>query len=128
VRKTIQTMTEAEKKAYRYILYCALLEIRTIAWLGQSWKDRLIPSRWIQNRRRVQMAGSLADWLHNLALFSALDFERFDQTWFWKDYDRIVRRYGKPWPLDYHAFFEDRLKNQGKNEGPNNDRAAPGGV
>jgi hypothetical protein len=35
----------------------------------------------------------VADWLHNLAQFSALEFERFDEEWFWRDFGRIRSRY-----------------------------------
>ena len=107
-------MTEPEKRAYRCILYHALLEIRPVEWLGRSWRDRLLPTRWIENRRRVRMAGALADWLHNLALFSALEFEGFDQEWFWTDYDRILRRHGRFSPTDYRRFFADRKKDSEK--------------
>jgi hypothetical protein len=63
-------------RAYRYLLYQAMLEIRCI---GQS------P---IEMRR----AGAVANWLHNLSLYSAHDFEGFNEQWFWQEYETLNER------------------------------------
>jgi hypothetical protein len=86
---------EQRKRAYRWLLYRAALEIRPLRWLGTSWRERFNPiSRW-HNARRAVAAGALADWLHNLALFSALDFEHFDEDRFWTDHKWFEAHY--PW-------------------------------
>ena len=54
--------------------------------------------------------GSLADALHNLALFSSLDFEGFDEEWFWKDLEDVNKRYPDFEPSRYRGIFEGRLK------------------
>jgi hypothetical protein len=41
----------------------------------------------------VLRAGAIAEWLHNLALFSALDFARFDEDRFWRDYQWLLRKH-----------------------------------
>ena len=75
-------MDEARKKAYRLLLYHAMLDIGPIQWLPRSWN----PFRWRRQLRLHQRAGEIADWLHNLAQFSALDFEGFDEDWFWREF------------------------------------------
>jgi hypothetical protein len=41
----------------------------------------------------VQWAGAIADWLHNLAMFSARDFRGFDEQLFWKEFETICAHY-----------------------------------
>ena len=80
---------EAQRKhAYRYLLYWAMLDIRPIAWTRPGWN----PLHWHRHREQIRRAGDLAEWLHNLAQFSALEFERFDEEWFWRDFERILSR------------------------------------
>jgi len=38
---------------------------------------------WLREQDSIRIAGGIADWLHNLALFSAIDFEGFDESAFW---------------------------------------------
>lgn len=75
-------MEHRRKQAYRYLLYRAMLDIRPICWMPLGSFN---PFRWKETAGRVRRAGVIADWLHNLALFSALDFERFDEDWFWRE-------------------------------------------
>ncbi len=105
-------MNEQRKRAYRWLLYRAMLNIRLIQWAGGGWWQRLNPLCWWSNSRRVRVAGAVADWLHNLALYSALDFERFDEEWFWQDYQRLLDRYpgaGLEW---YRADFEREVSSE----------------
>ena len=81
-------MDEQRKHAYRYLLYRAMLDIRPLAWVKRSWN----PLAWGQTRRRIRCAGAIAEWLHNLALFSVLDFARFDEERFWRDYQWMLDR------------------------------------
>ena len=65
------------KHAYRWLLYWAMLDIRPRQWFVWGWRQRLNPFRWWIALRRVRQVGYLAEWLHNLARFSALDFVGF---------------------------------------------------
>jgi len=99
-------MDEARKKAYRFLLYHAMLDIRPIQWLPRSWN----PFRW---RRLHQKAGVIADWLHNLAQFSALEFEGFDEDWFWREFRQFNERY-PDYGLSHYQdlFLSEALKEQ----------------
>lgn len=92
-------MDEQRKRAYRYLLYRAMLDIRSIAWLRMS-----NPLHWRRELRRVRRKGALADWLHNLALFSSLNFERFDEEWFWQDGRSLMERYPG---FDLERYLQD---------------------
>ena len=80
---------EQRKKAYRYLLYHAMLDIRSSAWMSTGVFRLLNPFYWRHLLRRARRAGVIADWLHDLALFSVLDFERFSEEWFWKDFQNF---------------------------------------
>jgi hypothetical protein len=101
---TAEPMDERRKRAYRYLLYRAMLDIRPIAWLRLR-----NPPRWPDEVRRIRQAGALADWLHNLALFSSLDFTRFDEECSWKDGQSLKARYPGLDPERYHRLFEEQL-------------------
>ena len=104
-------MDDHRKNAYRYLLYQAMLEIRPIAWLRwfHGWRT-LNPFHWRWQLRRIRYAGSLADWLHNLASFSSWNFERFDEDWFWRDYEYVTKKYPEFGATRYRELFERRLK------------------
>jgi hypothetical protein len=105
-------MDENRKNAYRYLLYWAMLDIRRLAWMQwvPGWRT-LSPFYWRQRFRGIQYAGCLADWLHNLALFSSLDFERFDEQRFWQDFEFLVtKRISSAEPNHFREVFERRLK------------------
>lgn len=100
-------MDENRKRAYRLMLYLAMLYIRPIqhyldfdlTWFtGFSWRKR---------KRYIRIQGAVANWLHNLAQFSALDFNGFDEDEFWQDYDRLKRAH--PCLPDYRDRFESWL-------------------
>jgi hypothetical protein len=99
-------MEEARKFAYRYLLYQATLGIRPIVWFSPRWFPLWNPIRWVVSAREIRRAGAVADWVHNLALFSALDFRRFDEERFWDEYERLRRRHPE-YELDsYRSVFE----------------------
>jgi hypothetical protein len=95
-------MDEARKRAYRQLLYWAMLDIRPVAWL--SLHRRWLPFVWPTERQQISRAGFLADWLHNLAASSALDFERFSEEWFWRDHETACRRHADL--TRYRRIFE----------------------
>lgn len=61
-----------------------------------------------QELRRASRAGAVADWLHNLAMYAADDFEGFREDWFWQHYERMVERHGDRW--DYRGLFDRHLE------------------
>jgi hypothetical protein len=99
-------MDAQRQKAYRYLLYHAMLDIRQIAWTPFGFSRFLNPFKWRATNQRIRRAGVVADWLHNLALFSALDFERFDEERFWRDF-RLVNEQNPDFQL---AHYEDAFE------------------
>jgi hypothetical protein len=113
-------MDEQRKHAYHYLLYWAMLEIRPLAWLRWGWN----PLSWRRESRRIRCAGATADWLHNLALFSSMNFEGFNEEWFWRDFEWLRSQYPDFGLERYHNLFERQLgqpresATPGKDEGP----------
>lgn len=85
-------MPSTKQKAYRWLLHDALIEFRSIPVPGSGWFQF-----WERQafRKRCSTVAILADWLHNLALFSAIEFRTFDETKFWASGNRpeITSRY-----------------------------------
>jgi hypothetical protein len=44
-----------------------------------DWRQRLNPFCWWGQPRQVRRAEAIADWLHNLPLYAAVDFAGFDE-------------------------------------------------
>ena len=60
-----------------------------------------------QRYKRVAFAYEIAEWLHNLAQFSSLDFERFDEDRFWENYKVFRVKY----PLNkYQSMFDKTIE------------------
>jgi hypothetical protein len=74
-------LSDVEKYAYRYLLYAALLDIRGIGYARSADTSSAIATPYLL----------LAEWLHNLALFSARDFANFSPEIFWREYEVLVR-------------------------------------
>jgi len=103
-------LSNAEKKAYRNLLYWAMLDIRILCQ-SRGRESRNPVEIWRQYKRS-RLAGALADWLHNLAQHAATDFNNFDTEWFWREHEGLRQRYGDmkagAW-MDYRARYEDHL-------------------
>ena len=108
-------MDEHRKNAYRYLLYWALLEIRGVEWITYHPLRLLNPFALRRELKRISRAGALADWLHNLAQISIEDFRDFNEEWFWRDYESLVKRHGDP--RNYRAVFDRRLEELGRPAG-----------
>ena len=102
-------MDEHRKSAYRYLIYRALLDIRPLAWLRLGTFRILNPLHWRSELRLIRRAGAIADWLHNIALFSALDFERFDEAWFWRELENLNKKHPEYGLISYKEIFERKL-------------------
>ena len=105
-------MEQQRKHAYRYLLYQATLDIRPLAWLRWDWYRFWNPLHRRREWRRIRCAGAIADWLHNLALFSALDFGRFDEEWFWRDFEKLRASYPEFGLERYRDLFDRRAEPQ----------------
>jgi hypothetical protein len=73
-------LTPSEKYAYRHLLYLVLLEIRSCCW------DKGSPEE-------TSKCLALADWVHNLAQFSAIEFRGFDPDVFWREHTWFCERH-----------------------------------
>lgn len=104
-------LTEPQKSAYRHLLYQAMLDVRylcqsrgTASWNPLEWRRQYFTSR---------DAGSLADWLHNLALYVRNDFRGFTEDWFWEEYEGLCSRrtqFGPGRYLDYRKHYTAYLE------------------
>lgn len=101
-------MNKSRMQAYRWLLHEAMLAIRGLQWLDSGWRQRLSPSFWRSFTTQAQIAGAIADWLHNLASYSAIDFYGFNEDWFWKDYKGMLSRYPNAGLERYRLEFERR--------------------
>ena len=106
-------MDEHRKNAYRYLLYCAMLDIRGIQYITYRPLRLLNPFALRRELRRAARAGAVADWLHNLAAHSAHDFDEFKEDWFWDQYERMVKWYGDG-ISNYRAAFDNRMDELGR--------------
>jgi hypothetical protein len=79
-------MDERRKSAYRHLLYQALISIRSnLSWAMEDRAQAGIRTLFSLNGGRTEHKTYwLADAFHNLARYSALDFEGFDEAKFWK--------------------------------------------
>ncbi|MCB2407157.1 hypothetical protein [Hymenobacter lucidus] len=92
-------MNETRKKLFRELLYWGMVDIRLATAPHQGfWLNPLTLQR---RRLQLQLAHEIAEWLHNLAQFSASEFENFDESRFWEDYQTFQRRY----PIETHPFL-----------------------
>lgn len=100
------SMDSAHKYAYRYLIYQGTLSIRPVAYVGSAWWERWNLLYWFRERRRIRSVGRLANWLHNLALFSAIDFVGFDEDTFWSELEELKIAF----PADSFGRFRDYFK------------------
>ena len=95
---------EARRRwAYRRLLYGAMLNIR-VPDRGKLWN----PAFWLKLRRQRAADAALADWFHNLAMYSADDFVGFNEDAFWAR-GRLVRRKHEL-GFNYEQLFENELE------------------
>src|SRR5687767_8111029 len=82
-----------------------MLDIRSIQWIGwRTWN----PIHWQRESRRVRWAGAIANWLHNLALYSSHDFLGFNEEWFWRDFESVRLQFPEFGMDRYREMFEQR--------------------
>jgi len=101
-----ELLDEQRKHAYRYLLYRAMPDIRPLAWRSFGWFHLWT---WRRQALRMRYAGAIADWLHNLALFSALDFRGFEEERFWQDFQGLLHKFPGFRLENYRSTFEERM-------------------
>lgn len=109
-----KSLSDAERTAYRSLLYDAMLDIRNLCQpRSQVSRNPLI---WHRQYHQGRVAGALADWLHNLAQYAATDFRSFDTDWFWQEYVGVCRDYpdlvGSGKWIDFRGRYERHLEKQ----------------
>jgi hypothetical protein len=104
-------VNDKTKEAYRHLLYVAMLAIRTRCPSRDNagWN----PVEWYRRYHSSRVAGGLADWLHNLALFSRLEFDRFDESVFWRDHQWLCSRFPKEGLERYREIFDESVAGDG---------------
>jgi hypothetical protein len=102
-------MDDGRKYAYRTLLYLAMNDIRS------SIGPLAAPSAHVANPNPAHDAAwwmgrapAIANWLENLAGFSASEFEGFDEDRFWREQARACERYSDI--EAYRGWFERELK------------------
>lgn len=98
-------MDTLRKEAYRHLVYVAMLDMRSSPPSPRWWSLR----RWRQIFQETCRVKQLADAFHNIARYSAHDFEHFDENRFWKDLDCTVRESQGRVNFDYREIFSDYL-------------------
>ena len=93
-------LSAPRRHAYRVLLYAAALDARSLTWFRHRGLRRLLPIVTTEETRNIRLAGAVAYWLHNLAMFSAVDFASFSEDDFWsgltvvaKDFPKEAERY-----------------------------------
>ena len=99
-------MIDETKKAYRHLLYVAMLDIRNRCHSRE--RESRNPLEWFRQYRRSRVAGALADWLHNLAHFVSLDCA-FDEERFWQEHTYLCRRFPGNGLERYREIFDEYL-------------------
>ncbi len=72
-------------------------------------KESLNPFEWHRQYRQSRAAGAVADWLHNLAIYSANGFQTFDEQWFWKEYEGLSADFPQTDFKHYRHAYERRF-------------------
>ena len=97
-------MEENRKKAYRYLLYAFMLDIRTIPI------DNSANSMTEEQRvKYINYAGAVAYLLHNFSLTVSNDFEGFDEQQFWYSIDFFNQKNPAIAVSHFKQIFEERL-------------------
>ena len=98
-------MDAQRQEAYRHLLYTVFLHLRA----GRTERIGWNPLAWWRAASRLQLNQALADYFHNLALFSVWHFENFNEHTFWQDIERLGQRHGSELVERYRRIFDDYI-------------------
>lgn len=106
-------MDDARARAYRRLLYWAMLDLRAHVPTSPYFRERWwSPRFWLEMRRKHYYNMDVADWLHNLAQFAADNIDWLDERIFWEEWDRLKQRHPNDGLGDYRRRFEQELSSQ----------------
>lgn len=103
-------MNEERQKAYRHLLYVAMIQIRGRC---QS-RGRFSRNPFTRYRQNCdsRVAGAVADWLHNLAHNATLAPLRIHEETFWNEHAHLCKRFPGQGLEAYRDVFENYLKGE----------------
>ncbi len=112
-------MDRNRKLAYNYLFYAAMLQFRSLDHIDhvRPWWRVLHPLTWSRKIRHVRFCGALANALHNLAFFSAHDYERFEEDRFWAGMNLLDSHHSGIGGL-FRRMFEEQLQELQTGEAP----------
>ena len=102
-------MDEQRKNAYRYLLYWAMLSIRSLGWMSRGWFKAWNPFYWRREGQRIRYSGAVADWLYHMAFFATIDFKGFNEALFWRDFERLRSNYPQFDVEIYRTIFDETI-------------------
>ncbi|WP_460586262.1 hypothetical protein [Hymenobacter arcticus] len=98
-------MTQKKKALYRDLLRWAMVDMRMHSASATTGLLRLFTNRRPGRLKVIQFIHAMNNWLHNTALYSAVDFEGFKEELFWEDY----RRFRHDFPADRWAGLTETV-------------------
>lgn len=106
--KRAPEMESQRKFAYRRLLYDSLLAIRAESWAlaRVRWWN---PRSWAQALTALRRCNALVDGFHNLASYSAQEFEGFREDLFWRYLTSLQHRHSEMNFGVFQAEFERLL-------------------
>lgn len=103
-------MNDETKAAYRHLLYVAMIATRNCC--QPRARISLNPFVWRRRYHDARLAGHLADWLHNLALYSSRDFVGFEEEHFWREHASMCQYYPSSGFQRYREIFDAYFKGE----------------
>ncbi len=96
-------MDALRARAYTYLFYCVLLDIRSASYTHRiRWWN---PKSWMQAKKDMDEINNIADVFHNLPDLLVNRPVDFDETWFWNYLNnRLPDKYEF-----YHKVFIEKL-------------------
>ncbi|CAN7315221.1 hypothetical protein [Paenibacillus sp. LjRoot56] len=93
-----------KERAYTYLFYCVLLDIRSASYTHRiKWWN---PASWVQAKINMIEINNIADVFHNLPDLLVNRPDEFDEKWFW-DYLKV--RLPEKHEF-YYQVFNEKLK------------------
>lgn len=104
-------MDPNRKRAYRNLLYHAMLDIRSHTPISPYTPVKwYMPTVWSKLIGRLRHNMLVADWMHNLAQFSAEHhLDEFNEQWFWNHLEQLKARFPSQQWNWYESIFDRAL-------------------
>jgi hypothetical protein len=85
-------MTPERKELYRDLLGWAMVDMQIHSANSTNIVSSLLGRR-RSHREVLRFIQAMTTWLHNTALYSATDFDGFNEDWFWDGYSGFRRKF-----------------------------------